>query len=293
MKDNSTDLVDFLSRYQCLFIDAYGVLNDGSGKYQHALELLNFLIHRKKHICLLVTNDAATPLNELEKRWQGYFTQSQIASSGRTLNDYLNSDSTLKTVVMVGRESTKGVVINPTVHTLTVTEWTRQSQIKVDALLVMSSIGFDWDHTLNNSLELLRLNPTCKLIGPNPDLVYSIDDTKRGIAAGTLAKVISDCTGRSILWLGKPHKQIFETAMKLAEKEFSNSPEYLHAHLTKNQVLMIGDTLETDILGASHFGIDSLLIEGGISQYSPNASVRITPTARTGQFALNQKVYTL
>ena len=56
-----------------------------------------------------------------------------------------------------------------------------------------------------------------------------------------------------IEYLGKPYNPIFEEAF----------------HRVKHKkMVMIGDQLETDIKGAVHFGIDSVLIGTGITNLS-------------------------
>ena len=54
--------------------------------------------------------------------------------------------------------------------------------------------------------------------------------------------------------LGKPHSPIFEEAVRRAG--------------TRDMVLF-GDQLHTDILGARRFGIDSVLVLSGVTRISP------------------------
>ena len=42
------------------------------------------------------------------------------------------------------------------------------------------------------------------------------------------------------------------------------SPSRGEGEIKKSRVLAVGDSLETDIPGAAHFGIDSVLVTGGI-----------------------------
>ena len=51
---------------------------------------------------------------------------------------------------------------------------------------------------------------------------------------------------------GKPHPAIFQTALK----KFSSTPE---------ETLMVGDRLETDILGASNLGIRTAAVLTGVT----------------------------
>ena len=53
---------------------------------------------------------------------------------------------------------------------------------------------------------------------------------------------------------------IGKTALELFEKALQG------LGIEKSRVIMVGDAFETDIAGANNFGIDSLLIAGGIHQ---------------------------
>jgi ribonucleotide monophosphatase NagD (HAD superfamily) len=65
--------------------------------------------------------------------------------------------------------------------------------------------------------------------------------------------------------LGKPHPAIFEEALRRSG--------------TRDMV-MLGDQLETDIRGARDFGLDSALVEGGVTASTDTAGIR--PTWRLG-----------
>ena len=68
------------------------------------------------------------------------------------------------------------------------------------------------------------------------------------ICAGLLAEYYEKIGGK-VKYFGKPHKNIYEFCFKLNEK---------------NKILVIGDSLENDIMGANSQNLDSLLITNGI-----------------------------
>jgi ribonucleotide monophosphatase NagD (HAD superfamily) len=96
------------------------------------------------------------------------------------------------------------------------------------------------------------------LILPNPDLIYP-KARGFGITCGAMALVIETVLkqrypGRTdirFVHLGKPETALFEEAARRA--------------CTRNLV-MIGDQMDTDILGACRFGIDSALVSGGVAE---------------------------
>jgi HAD superfamily hydrolase (TIGR01450 family) len=89
----------------------------------------------------------------------------------------------------------------------------------------------------------------------NPDRVV----VRGGVSepcAGALADIYI-ALGGEVIWYGKPHKTIYRHALALG----GNPP--LEA------VLAIGDSLQTDILGAAGMGIDAVFVTGGIHGGDP------------------------
>jgi HAD superfamily hydrolase (TIGR01459 family) len=74
--------------------------------------------------------------------------------------------------------------------------------------------------------------------------------------AGALADVYAALDGE-VVWYGKPHRTIYEHALRLG----GNPPV--------QEVLAIGDSLQTDILGAARIGIDAVFVSGGIHAGEP------------------------
>lgn len=70
--------------------------------------------------------------------------------------------------------------------------------------------------------------------------------------AGAIADIYQMLGGR-VTWYGKPFPAIYTHALQLA----GNPP--------KDEVLAIGDGLQTDILGAAQMGFDTVFVRGGIS----------------------------
>jgi HAD superfamily hydrolase (TIGR01459 family) len=89
----------------------------------------------------------------------------------------------------------------------------------------------------------------------NPDRVV----VRGGVpepCAGAIADVYEDLGGK-VCWYGKPHGTIYLHAMHLA----GNPP--------REDVLAVGDGLQTDILGAARMGFDAVFVRGGINEGRP------------------------
>lgn len=74
--------------------------------------------------------------------------------------------------------------------------------------------------------------------------------------AGAIADIYQMIGGR-VTWYGKPFPAIYEHALRSA----GNPP--------KDEVLAVGDGLQTDILGAARMGFDTVFVAGGIHAGEP------------------------
>jgi HAD superfamily hydrolase (TIGR01458 family) len=105
---------------------------------------------------------------------------------------------------------------------------------------------FDFDH-LNKALRLL-LNGA-KLIGIQGELVdTSLGDPELHI--GSWVGMLERAAGVEAVYLGKPSSYMFDLTLKTMGLE-------------KSEVVMVGDKVSTDIVGAKAFGISSVLLRTG------------------------------
>ncbi|MDE0770560.1 MAG: TIGR01459 family HAD-type hydrolase [Opitutaceae bacterium] len=84
----------------------------------------------------------------------------------------------------------------------------------------------------------------------NPDKAV-FQGSERHICAGAIADRYT-ALGGSVRYIGKPHPAVFERCQLMLEIG------------TASKLLMVGDNLETDILGANRVGYHSLLIASGV-----------------------------
>ena len=116
----------------------------------------------------------------------------------------------------------------------------------------------DYIPTLNSALEKNLI-----MFCANPDFVTVEKDSKKNIlCVGTITDLY-DRMGGKVIILGKPSKEIYFESTKEIEK------------LDKTRTIAIGDSLDHDILGASNFNIDSILISSGIHKDLFKNSVQI------------------
>ncbi|HRE48076.1 MAG TPA: HAD-IIA family hydrolase [Aggregatilineales bacterium] len=167
-------------------------------------------------------------------------TPSQVINSGFVAAESLAKQYPIGTAIHVlGSENLsrllteRGFVLNP-----------------AEAAVVV--VGLDVQVTY----EKLKIAGRCILngavfIGTNGDVTYPAAD---GVApgAGSLIAALSAMTGCAPLLMGKPAPAMFEIALQ----RLGTAPQ---------ETLMIGDRLDTDILGAAQVGMRTALVLSGIS----------------------------
>ena len=108
--------------------------------------------------------------------------------------------------------------------------------------------------TYRAELDELRRRDMFMLCG-NPDLVVERGD-KLIYCAGAIADLYSTLGG-NVFYAGKPHRPIYELALERVAALRGGPP-------ARKRVLAIGDSVRTDLRGATDFGIDCLFVTAGI-----------------------------
>ena len=88
----------------------------------------------------------------------------------------------------------------------------------------------------------------------NSDKFYPVNRYDVAIATGGIAKLVENMLGKKFIHFGKPDSQMF---MYAYERIVENGP------IDKKDILMVGDTLQTDILGGNKFGVQTMLVLSG------------------------------
>ena len=121
-----------------------------------------------------------------------------------------------------------------------------------EADFILNTGPAEWDDTIEDYAPALQaaLARGLPMVCANPDLVV-IHDGKPALCAGALAEEYERLGGQ-VRWHGKPYPSVYESCLGLLGIS------------DRSRILAIGDSLRTDIAGASGAGIDSLLIAGGV-----------------------------
>ena len=88
----------------------------------------------------------------------------------------------------------------------------------------------------------------------NSDRFYPVSKYDVAVATGGIAKLVESMLGKKFLHFGKPDSQMFMYAYEQLVE---------HGPINKEDILMVGDTLQTDILGGNKFGVKTMLVLSG------------------------------
>jgi NagD protein len=108
-----------------------------------------------------------------------------------------------------------------------------------------------------------------RLLATNPDNWCPVTNEKTRPGAGATASFLEASTGRRAYYLGKPNGFMFQQARRKLAGFSGSAPE---------QVIMIGDTMETDIRGAFEAGMQSYLVLSGSTQFEMVGDYVYQPT---------------
>lgn len=252
-----TNFKSLLENYKIILLDSYGVIKNYKGLIpgiEKTFEWLND--HQKTYY--IITNDASRSPDLLAASFheQGLYaiTSDKIISSGMLAKEFIDLKVKTGLVAYLGTEDSAHYIEHPGLNTLPLQQMNEDNINEITALVLLDDEGFDWMDGLNKAVNLLRRR-TIPAIIANPDGAYPMSKKDVGIAIGGLAWMVEKITGKKFIRFGKPDSQIFMFVWEQIIKQFP--------HITKRDILMVGDTLHTDILGGNKFGLDTVLVLTG------------------------------
>ncbi|MDB5122216.1 MAG: nagD 2 [Mucilaginibacter sp.] len=265
--ENFKSIID---RYNIVFFDAFGVIKTYQGLVPGIEKTFAYLDAEKKEY-YIVTNDASRSPAQLAESYHRMgltaITSDRIVSSGMLTKEYLDLKVKDGIVAYLGTPDSAHYIDTSGLHTLPVSEVNSTNIDKVNALIFLDDEGFNWFDDLNKAVNILRKR-TIPVIVANTDHAYPLSVHDVSIAIGGIASMIENIVGKEFIRFGKPDSQMFMFAYDLIRE---------YRAINKQEIVMVGDTLHTDILGGNKFGLDTVLVLTGNTL--PNeVETRITAT---------------
>ena len=253
------DLVSFketADQYSVIFLDAYGVLKSASGLIEGAMSTVTSLIDRGKEV-FVVTNDSSRSPESMAERYseqagRELLPPHRYISSGLLATEYLENQIPYGKVAYLGKPESAHYVEMAGMIPVPVGECSPRDNIV--AIVMLDDEGFDWFTDVNATLNLIR-RTNCPVIVANADITYPMKGNEIAIAVGSLGGLLSQITEKTFVRFGKPDSMMFAYALARAREQLPD--------VTKRDVLFVGDTLRTDIIGANTYGFDSVLVLSG------------------------------
>ncbi len=231
------------TQYNTFFVDLVGVIYDGITVFPQAIQALNQLEPHQKLI-FISNNPRPSDLSVTKLKTFGFTHDFTIVTSG----DYARAQLSLDQKAIYyhwGAERNTDILDG---ISLKLTDNIHQA----DKVLLTAFIEETDDPTKFDPLIDQIISNHLPVFCANPDR-YAFNGAELRKCAGYFADKLLYRGGDVTFW-GKPNITLYE----FVEQSLSQ--------FEKSTCLMIGDTLETDIIGAAQFGIDSLLVLSGVSE---------------------------
>jgi HAD superfamily hydrolase (TIGR01450 family) len=255
-------------KYKTIFFDAFGVLKNHKGVIPGVERTFDFLDEHGINY-FVVTNDSSRGpeglANGYIRRGIKSLTPEKIISSGMLARDWLTLKIKEGTVAYLGTGDSAHYIETAGLETLPIRDVDLDDIDHIKCLVFLDDEGFDWNQDINKVINLLRKR-NIPVVVANTDIHYPVSKNDVAVAIGGISDLVEEVLGKKFIRFGKPDAQMFMFAY---ERACEVKP------VKRNEILMVGDTLYTDIIGGNKFGVDTALVLSG-NTLPEMAKVRIT-----------------
>lgn len=258
-----TNAQDLLERYDVLFCDVWGVVHDGHAALPPAAEAL--VRFRKNGGTVILVSNAPVPYHQvavmLDERRLPRAAWDAIVSSGDLALEHIE-DQRFKSLLPIGPQDRDAALFEKAGKLVA-------DMTKADAVLC-SGLNDDINETAADYRPMLdaALERQLPFVCANPDLLVDVGG-KLYLCAGAIADLYQQLGG-DVFWAGKPFRIAYEAAHAKAQ-------DLRQADVAADKILVIGDSVRTDLKGAQNFGVDALFIAGGIHREETMQNASIMP----------------
>lgn len=275
--------LDIASQFKVVFLDSYGVLKNYNGLIDGVQQTIDAL--RSKDIVIRVlTNDAsrsqqqqADSFNKLGLR---NIHADEIITSGMMAKQFLEQKIQSGKIGYLGTENSAHYILQSGLEHIPVRDIDLKKLDDISAFVFLDDEGFDWNTDINKTVNLLR-HKNLPVIVANSDKLYPVSKNDVAVATGGIAKLIENMLGKKFIHFGKPDSQMFIYAYD----ELST----MIGSFNKHEILMVGDTLQADILGGNKFGVKTTLVLSGNTS-AEDAELHINSTGIIPDYVCNSIV---
>jgi HAD superfamily hydrolase (TIGR01450 family) len=248
---------DIAKDFKVIMLDSYGVVKNHKGLIQGVQKTIDWIKSEGK-IFRLLTNDASRSRQQqkesLAKLGLPNIELKEIITSGMMAKHFLKQKITEGKIAYLGTENSAEYILQSGLQHIAVSDVDLNNLDDISAFVFLDDEGFDWNTDLNKTVNILR-KKTMPVILANSDKFYPVSSNDVAVATGGVAKLVESMLNRKFIHFGKPDSQMFMYAYERLNGELGS--------IDKKDILMVGDTLDTDILGGNKFGVQTMLVLSG------------------------------
>lgn len=246
-----------LSNILGVILDMDGTLMQGNQPLPGLTELFDYLYNNKIPFNIVTNNATHSPLDYQQKlaRCGVYVAENNILTTAIATASTLQSQLPQGAAVyVIGQPALITALVESGFHILT------NSTKSAEAVVVGGDPSLTYEKLKHATLHIQRGS---RFIGTNPDIVYP---TEEGLVpeCGTTLAALQAATGVQPMIVGKPAPTLFNQAMADLGTASKNT-------------FVVGDRLETDILGGQRAGCKTILVTTGVDKASAVTEKAIYP----------------
>jgi 4-nitrophenyl phosphatase len=245
--------------YDHFVLDMDGVIYLGNRPIATAVRFLGLLRKEGKAV-LFLTNNSMQGVEHYRRKLSGMniaARRDEILTSSMVMRDYLSdfANQAGKTVMVIGGRALESEMARVPLTVLKGDEG-RRAQVVV--------AGWDTRLTYDKLKNAcLAIENGAEFYATNDDATYPAPDGKWP-GAGSIIAALREATGVKPVIIGKPHRPMMEAALR-------------RLTCPRSRALIIGDRLDTDILGGKRVGMATCLVLTGVSSTRDLEEARFKP----------------
>lgn len=236
-------------------IDLDGTIYHGNKLNKNAKEFIEYL-QKNNYDFYFFTNNARRTQQEnvehLEKLGIYGIKKEQFFTSAIACASYIAKYSNKRRAYMLGEAGLKEALIKYKFELV---------ENNADYVFVGLDILADYE---KYSQALTQILNGAILVGTNIDRRIPNDEGVK-VGNGGIVKMLEYCSECESMPMGKPYASYMEMALDYTNK-------------CKEEVIILGDNLETDILCGVNYGVDTILYTQGVHGYKDIEKLNIKPT---------------
>ncbi|MBF0380356.1 MAG: HAD-IIA family hydrolase [Magnetococcales bacterium] len=244
-----------IDNFDLILFDAYGVLNSGAYPIKGAVAAINSCVEGGKNFLVVSNNASEKSLGVWQRLDKLGFNikHEQIITSGMAIRSYL-ADSPFKgkPYLLVGtQDSANDYCVDRDNLLLNPPDGPLKTDGKPAYILLCSNRDYYGKEQQKVVETQLAMGPLPLLVA-NPDIIVQGNNSESVVVAGYTAYELANRYNCPTMGIGKPFNPVYQLALR----QYPDIPA--------KRILMVGDSLTTDILGGAAMGFATCLTLSGI-----------------------------